>query len=396
MDLGVSDSGGGTVPPADVPDGPGEYGALPIKKVAANPRNPRKVFRGLDGLANSIRTDGQLQPVTVVTRAAYLALFPDDAAAIAKAEWVACMGSRRINAIQQAPDLTTVNAVVDDRLAESALRFHKAAVEENQNRADLTPMEEGRAFIEIADVIGYGGQTKVAEMFILSKAYVSQRIKLLKLIDPMQAILDRSDYKELVPLSTAVTLAQLDAAEQETVAKPILALPAEEQYAAWKMWAASSRDASTVAPAPAAPEPVHDVNNIEPARSAPAAPAAPEPTPATPSADGATPPEVSAAPVPAAAEPPAAHAPAAGLAVPSAPPRRTAEDTAAAPVPNVPEQTTPVAAAPSAKDDTAVRAAVSVLKRYDAETIATMLIAECDPDDVSRLAEVLYERVSAA
>ena len=406
MTLPGASADGGDVPPVDVPPGPGQYGRLPKKLVAPNPRNPRHVFHHLDVLAQSIRTDGQLQPVTVVTRVAYLKLFPDDEATIGNTEWVACMGSRRILAIKNAPDLTHITAVVDDNLAETHLRFHKAAIEENQKRADLTPMEEGRAYIEIADVVGRGGQTRIAEMFGLSKAYVSQRITLLQLIEAVQAVLDRPDQKELMPLAVAVKLAKLEHAQQDAVARPILSLVEEAQFTAWKQWAATEEIPAQLGPETAAD--VHAVNNpaaIE-ATAAPAITDAPATAAPTLDADAAVEATDLDAPRERDVRDDAGKQPA-PLAPVSAPPRRETVSASvtvaaeAAPAATVdadtdrqPDSGTDDAAAPqrpSKEGLVAAKAAASVLGGLEVEVVAEALVTELDATAVSKLANILVD-----
>lgn len=398
MNLPGTGGAAAEVQAVNVPAGPGIYGALPAKKVAPNPRNPRRIFRGLDELALSIRTDGQLQPITVVTVAAYLKLFPEDEALVAGCDWVSCMGARRLNAILQAPDLTVVNAVIDDNLAESRVRFQKAAIEENQKRSDLTVMEEGRAYVEIAQSVGHGGQQLVVEMFGLGKSYVSQRIGLTKLIDDLQDLLDRPDQKDLMPLAVAVKLSKLDPAEQAQIAKPILALEEEEQFSAWKDWERARR---TPAPRPepeTAPEvesKVHTVNNgVIPEQSAPQS--RPEHDAGEEQADPVdlvekqTEPEASASaldPIDSGLADPDPTAPEPEESPLHAPPRRE---------PTVDDEHDDVEGdAPEAVSDEfkAAKAAAQVLGKVKPETAFEALTSECDPGTLAKLTEMLYDRL---
>lgn len=384
----------------NVPAGPGTYGALPAKKVAPNPRNPRRIFRGLDELALSIRTDGQLQPITVVTVAAYLKLFPEDEAAVAGCDWVSCMGARRLNAILQAPDLTTVNAVIDDNLAESRMRFQKAAIEENQKRADLTVMEESRAYVDIAASVGHGGQKLVVEMFGLGKSYVSQRIALTKLVEEIQEVLDRPNQRDLMPLSVAVKVSAFDPSEQSQIAKAIFALDEEDQFAAWKEW-----DKARRMPAPR-PEPetapevepkVHAVNNgVIPEQSAPQT--RPEhdageqdsvekptdsdaSTPASDSLDSAITAPDETTPEPEVSD---LHAP------PRREPRIEDGREHAGGVGVEDESDAPEAAS---EEFLAAKAAAQVLGKVKPETAFAALTTECDPETLAKLTEMLYDRL---
>jgi ParB family chromosome partitioning protein len=78
------------VPPISVATPP--PAAVALREVAANPINPRQRIGDLTELAASLRSIGQLQPCTVVTRAAYLAQYPEHAEAIGSSSYVAVTG----------------------------------------------------------------------------------------------------------------------------------------------------------------------------------------------------------------------------------------------------------------------------------------------------------------
>ncbi|MBI2373391.1 MAG: ParB/RepB/Spo0J family partition protein [Deltaproteobacteria bacterium] len=101
-----------------------------IEDVHPNPNQPRKSFDGdgLDGLAQSIRDHGLLQPVVVRKRA------PDGYSIVA--------GERRWRAAQKAGH-KTIEVIVKDLTDPDA---YACALIENLQREDLNPIEQAMAF----------------------------------------------------------------------------------------------------------------------------------------------------------------------------------------------------------------------------------------------------------
>lgn len=148
-----------------------EIRELHVDLLYPNPLQPRKVFdqEALRELAESIKSSGLMQPVTVVLR-------PSD-----HGDFLIVAGERRWRAHKLA-SLTTIQAIVrelnDEQVAELALI-------ENLLRRDLNDMEEARAYQSMID----GGHTVKSLAKLLGHAdtaRVSGRLSLLNLDQSLQ------------------------------------------------------------------------------------------------------------------------------------------------------------------------------------------------------------------
>jgi len=140
---------------------------LPVARIRPNARQPRQVFdaSAIAALAESIRTDGLMQPIVV-----------RPAREDGVHELVA--GERRWRAVQHL-GLETIPAIirsVDDRQAAVL------ALVENLQREDLNPLERARAFQRLIDDFQWT-HVQVAERVGLNRASVSNHLRLLEL-DP--------------------------------------------------------------------------------------------------------------------------------------------------------------------------------------------------------------------
>lgn len=145
---------------------------IPIDRIDRDPNQPREIFdqAKLDELAGSMRELGQLQPITVRydtgTR-----------------RYTIIMGERRWRAARMA-GLTEMTALVLHGVQADSRETLAMAVAENVGRADMTPMEEAKAFKRLET----GGYTidEIGGVCGKSPAYVGWRIDLLKLCEPAQ------------------------------------------------------------------------------------------------------------------------------------------------------------------------------------------------------------------
>lgn len=139
---------------------------IPISKIDRDPGQPREHFdeAALRELATSMEKLGQLQPINV--------RYNEDTK-----RFTIIMGERRWRAAQMA-GLTQMKAVVMHGL-EAGRESFAMAVAENVGRADMTPVEEAKAFHKLVDA-GYTVD-EVAELVGKSAAYVQWRIDLLDL-----------------------------------------------------------------------------------------------------------------------------------------------------------------------------------------------------------------------
>jgi ParB family transcriptional regulator, chromosome partitioning protein len=161
--------------------GPGEpeLAHLPVETIHANPRQPRKRFdhESTSALADSIRSQGLVQPVVVRPRSA------------GGFELIA--GERRWRAAQEA-GIPTVPALVreaDDR--ETLL----IGLVENVAREELSAVEEARAYALLLDEFELS-LGDLAERVGKAKPTVSNRLRLLELPDDVLGLVERGELTE--------------------------------------------------------------------------------------------------------------------------------------------------------------------------------------------------------
>jgi ParB family chromosome partitioning protein len=156
-----------------------ELAQLPVEAIHPNPRQPRRRFdtEATSGLAESIRSQGVVQPVLVRPRN--------------EGGWELIAGERRWRAAREA-GVETIPAVVrqaDDR--DSLL----LALVENVAREQLSPVEEARAYAALVDEFALS-LGDVAERVGRSKPSVSNRLRLLDLPDDVLGMVERGELTE--------------------------------------------------------------------------------------------------------------------------------------------------------------------------------------------------------
>ena len=141
---------------------------VPIEKIVANPYQPRIEFNeeSLMDLAQSIRENGLIQPVTLKEKDGYY-------------EIVA--GERRYRACQMI-GMTEIPANVMD-VQESQMAA--LALVENIQREDLRANEEAKAFVQIMKVTGCT-QSELAMKLGKSQSSIANKIRLLNLSENVQ------------------------------------------------------------------------------------------------------------------------------------------------------------------------------------------------------------------
>src|SRR5918993_527425 len=146
---------------------------IPIDLIDPSSLQPRTVFdeAKLAELAQSIIANGVVQPLLLRRKGQRYELIA---------------GERRWRAAQLA-GLTKVPAVIrrvsDDKVLELALI-------ENIQREDLNPIEEARAYKKLIDTVGLTQET-VAERVGRDRSYVTNYLRLLKLPNDLQDLLQR-------------------------------------------------------------------------------------------------------------------------------------------------------------------------------------------------------------
>ena len=161
---------------------------VPLDHLAPNPRNPRDDLGSLEDLASIV--EQQLQPATVVSRARWLELWPEDEADVGAARWVVVNGCRRL-AASHLHGREGLDVVVRDSLASSKESIIWASISENLDRQNLDVIEEAKAVGQLVDELG--SANAAAERMGRSATWISQRRTLLELHPDLQAELRAGD-----------------------------------------------------------------------------------------------------------------------------------------------------------------------------------------------------------
>ena len=198
--------------PYTVPSGSGAR-SVRLDKLALNPFNKRVLTarpETIRQLAESLRSNGQLQPCAVVTREAFRRIFPDQDPQLGRATFVQVTGARRHMAAQR-NGWDALDVVVKDDLASTPLQFLSATASENIDRQDFDPVEEAEQ-VQLVVAAAGSGQAAAAHLQ-RSPGWVSQRLNLLKLAPELQTALRAGE----IPLREVRTLHTLTAPEQVAV-----------------------------------------------------------------------------------------------------------------------------------------------------------------------------------
>lgn len=160
------------VAPAPAPAAASGVLEVPLDLIQASPFQPRVHFepRGLEELAQSMRTGGVVQPVVVRSVGE-------------RYELVA--GERRLRAARLA-GMSRIAALVRTLSDEQALEL---SLVENIQREDLNPLEQARAFERLAADFGLT-QEEIAQRTGKDRATVANTMRLLRLPPEVQALLE--------------------------------------------------------------------------------------------------------------------------------------------------------------------------------------------------------------
>jgi ParB family chromosome partitioning protein len=213
-----------------------ELAHVPVEQIHANPRQPRRRFdhETTAGLADSIRTQGVIQPVVLRPR-------PDGG-------YELIAGERRWRAAREA-GAPTVPAVIREADDRDTLLL---GLVENVARENLTPVEEARGYALLMDefelTLG-----EVAERVGRSKPAISNKTRLLELPDDVLAMVERG---ELTEGHARAVLAVPDQSERRRLARKIVSLGlsvrAAERAARWSGARTKPRTKTPVDPSLAA------------------------------------------------------------------------------------------------------------------------------------------------
>lgn len=188
-------------PPGGGQPGGGTVLRLPIGDLRPGRFQPRRTFDEgeLQALAASIGEKGVLQPILVRRH-------PDEADC-----WELVAGERRWLAAQRA-GLRDIPAIVHDLSDREAL---EAAIVENVQRQDLTPLEEAEGYSRLIEEFGYT-QEALSNIVGKSRSHVANSLRLLNLSGGAKTLLDAG------ALTAGHARALLSAVDPDALARKIV------------------------------------------------------------------------------------------------------------------------------------------------------------------------------
>jgi ParB family chromosome partitioning protein len=174
---------------------------VPLARLSANLVNPRTDFGTDDQLIDLGKSLArrQNQPCPVVSRGAYLKLWPDHDSRLGDVDYVLVSGERRYRAAT-AVGLPALDCVVNDDFAKDRRSFMEAVVSENVDRQNFDPIEE--AYAVHALVAEFGSNRAVAQHFERVDGWVTQRVLLTHLAREVQDLV----RTKAIPLEAARSL----------------------------------------------------------------------------------------------------------------------------------------------------------------------------------------------
>lgn len=196
---------------------------VPLNKLVPTRFNPRRNFGTNEQLLEFglVLKKRQLQPAVVVSRSAYLELWPDEAEHVGDATYVIANGERRYRGSKEA-GLERLWVVHREEVASSKADFLDAVLSENNDRDDLDPIERALGMETMVQELG--GVGEVAKHYGKSAGWVSQQRRMLKLVPELQALVS----SEEMPQREGYRIAGLPAGEQVQEWKAELARRKEE------------------------------------------------------------------------------------------------------------------------------------------------------------------------
>ena len=163
----------------------GIFKVVEIESLVPSKTNPRKTFNHIDELAESIKSNGLINPLTVRTVEDYYEII---------------CGERRYKAALTI-GLATVPVIIRELTDDEVLEVQ---IVENLQRSDVHPLDEAEGFKNLLDSGKYN-ITALAERIGRSAHYVYNRLQLNKLIEPVRSAL----ADEYITISHAILLANL-------------------------------------------------------------------------------------------------------------------------------------------------------------------------------------------
>lgn len=176
------------------------FARIPLELIAPHPSNPRRSLGDVSDLAESIRSQGVLEPLVVGD-------LGEDG------RYVLIAGHRRLAACRDVAGLHSVPCVIRQDLDTSARQL-EAMLVENLHRADLSPIEEAEGYQSLLEFPGFT-QTTVAREVGQPVSRIRERLKLTKAPEPVKAKLHAGQ------ITITDALATLEFAGNKTVEKTL-------------------------------------------------------------------------------------------------------------------------------------------------------------------------------
>lgn len=230
---------------------------VPVARLSPNLVNPRKDFGTEDDLIDFGKSlqRRQIQACPVVSRNAYLKLWPDHRDQVKDIDYILVSGERRYRAAN-AVGLPVLDCIVNDDVATDRRTFMEAVVSENVDRQNFDPVEE--AYAVQALVAEFGSNRAVAQHFERVDGWVTQRILLTHLAREVQDLV----RAKKMPLEAARQLGKL-AKDKQWAAADQLAWWEDEQER--RASASAARTAVRKAARPPAVDPLPSPRQAQPA-----------------------------------------------------------------------------------------------------------------------------------
>ncbi len=178
---------------------------IPTEKIGPDPEQPREEFDQdeLEKLAESLRTRGQLQPITVYWEER-------------RGQYMLVCGERRWRAAKLA-GIPTMTATI---LAAAPAAGERLALQciENLLRSDLRPLEEAKAYRQLMSLNAWSAAQLSRELSV-SESKVTRALSLLELPEPVQGQVEGG----VLPPATAYEISKIDDPdEQEKLAEQVV------------------------------------------------------------------------------------------------------------------------------------------------------------------------------
>ncbi len=176
---------------------------IEIDLIEPNSQQPRSRFteEGLNGLAQSIRANGVVQPIVVRRKGSRFELVAGER------RWRAS----QLAGLQKIP--AVIKAVADEKLLELALI-------ENIQRQELNPIEEAKAYKNLIETIGMT-QEMIAERVGKNRTIITTFLRLLKLPVDIQKLIEE---EKISAGHARALLMSSDADSQRRLARKVIEL----------------------------------------------------------------------------------------------------------------------------------------------------------------------------